>query len=234
MKKSILLSFIYWICQTTFAQSASLNPTSIQFPNVASLNQVLSPTSGMMVYNTTDKNLYLRNDQNWVKINNSALSALPTIYYTITPGTNVPPPEITSGVHAGQTRILSLDENISNAGVIVGGGGGSAKSILGPIVITKYHGPSTILFKRAVVLGTYFPTIEFFFYNSDDVLYYSMKLSNFAVRYVGDVFQEQNLLLNNIQTIHFEPSTIAWKDFRTSPATTGSWNISAGTWSTTY
>lgn len=237
MKTFILHSITLLCAFNDFAQSGQINPTSIQIPNVNGINNVSTPASGMVIYNTQDQNLYLRNKADWVNLNKNAASTAtaPSIYYTITPSSAIPA-EISSGVHAGETQALSLENSATLFISTAGGGGGVGKVSYDSLVFTKIRGLSSISMWKALSTGIHLATAEFKFYDASDVVYYSIKLSDCIVIRIKNSAPELPGGFNAIETIALKPADkISWKDYTVTPTpTVGTFSIKTNTWTATY
>ena len=235
MKTFILHSIILLCAFNAFAQSGQINPTSIQIPNVKGISNVPTPTSGMVIYNTQDQNLYLRNKADWVNLNNNNASTAtaPSIYYTITPSSAIPA-EISSGIHTGETRALSL-VNSATLFISTAGGAGAGKVSYDSLVFAKIRGISSILIWKALSTGIHLASVEFKFYDASDVIYYSIKLTDCIVVRIINSAPELPGGFNAFETIALKPADkISWKDYITVPATVGTFSIKTNTWTATY
>ena len=236
MKTFILHSIILLCAFSAFAQSGQINSTSIQIPNVNGISNVPTPASGMVIYNTQDQNLYLRNKADWVNLNNNSASTAtaPNIYYTITPSSAIPA-EISLGIHAGETRALSLENSATLFISTATGGGSTGKASYDSLVFTKIRGMSSISMWKALSTGIHLTTAEFKFYDASDVLYYSIKLTDCIIVRIKNSAPELPGGFNAFETIALKPADkISWKDYTTVPATVGTFSIKANTWTATY
>ncbi|HEY1054102.1 MAG TPA: type VI secretion system tube protein Hcp [Emticicia sp.] len=212
MKKLAILLLMFVSGLHTFGQAAQLSPNSIQIPQVNGTNSVANPANGMLIYNLSDHSLYYRKQSEWVKINNNTnnVVANPTIYYTITSSGNAPavPGEITSGIHAGQTKVDYVDYNFTlNYDPTNAGGAGSGKAVISPVKISKPRGANSIPFFKVLTKGLHFDTMEFLFYDASDQLYYSVKLSSVFVSKI------EKSELEGVDTIELKSLKMGWKDY---------------------
>lgn len=231
MKKVAILLLMLTSGLSTFGQAAQLSPNSIQIPQVNGTNSVANPANGMLIYNLSDHSLYYRKQSEWVKINNNTNNVVtnPIIYYTITTSGNTPPVpgEITTGNHIGQTRVDFVDYDFTlNYDPTSAGGGGSGKAIISPVKISKPRGPNSIPFFKMLAKGMHFDTMEFLFYNTNDQLYYSVKLSTVFVTKI------EKSELEGVDTIELKSLKMGWKDY--SGNVVGTFDITLNSFTDTY
>lgn len=228
MKKVAILLLMLVSGLSTFGQASQLAPNSIQIPQVNGTNSVQSPANGMLIYNLSDHSLYYRKQSEWVKINNNVnnVASNPVIYYTIT-ATPAIPGEITTGIHAGQTKVDFVDYDLT-LNYDPTGGAGSGKAIISPVRISKPRGPNSIPFFKTLAKGTHFDTMEFLFYDTNDLLYYSIKLS---IVFVNKIEKSE---LEGVDSIELKGKKIGWKDFTKNPAVVGTFDTTLNSFTDTY
>jgi type VI protein secretion system component Hcp len=226
------LAVLFLMCisgLSAFGQASQLSPNSIQIPQVSGTNSIANPANGMLIYNLSDHSLYFRKENEWVKINNTTnnVTGTPVIYYTTTSNPAIPG-EITNGTHAGQTKVNYLDYDLTLNYDPATGGTGSGKAILSSINFSKSRGPNSIPFFKTLATGTHFDTMEFLFYDTNDVLYYSIKLS---VVFINKIQKSE---LEGVDTIELKCVKIGWKDYTTNPAVIASFDAKMNIFSATY
>ena len=86
---------------------------------------------------------------------------------------------------------------------------------------------NTFSFWRALTQGIVFPSIEFKYYDSNDVLYFSVKLTNFTVSQVGNSAPDSIGGFGSIDNISIIFQSIGWKDYSVVPNMSATYTISS-------
>ena len=239
MKKNVLLLFVFVSMNSVFAQNGQITPNAIKVPTANGTQSVASPSQGMVVYNQPDQSLYYRNSAEWVNLNSVAAATpnAPNIYYTITSTNPVIAGEITTGTHAGQSKVLSLNYAISVATTIgsSSGGAGAAKPVVAPLTFTKLRGISSLGFLEKMTRGGNIATIEFKYYDANDVLYYSVKLTTAFITKIDNSAPDSPGGFGSMETISMVSLAIGWKNYiPATPVSQGTYNPTTNVFTTTY
>lgn len=238
MKKTIALVSMLLFSNIIFGQFGQINPNSLQVPKVNGTNSVISPTQGMVVFNTIDQSLYYRNAGGWVNLSNSVVAnpTAPNVYYKITDSTNPIPGEITTGpaIHIGETQALTFNYGgVTNTNI--GTGGASVgRVVVSPATFSKLRGSSSIPLWKLISTGSNIDTIEFKYYNSSDVLYYSVKFTNAFLTQITNSAPDQQGGYNTLENLSIVFQKIGWKDYTTTPNPVGTFDVTTNTFSSTY
>ncbi|MFC3809346.1 type VI secretion system tube protein Hcp [Lacihabitans lacunae] len=169
MFKTFPLAIFMALNFTAFSQNITLSPDVLTLPNVNNTNQVTNPTSGAVVYNATDNNIYYKDNVAWKNLTNAVVEPTePVSVFLYSASGDLTPDEIQEEGHRSEIKLTSIDfglENNINIGSVTGGGG-AGKATFKEVSFTLTENLCILDLAKMLAKGTHTDYLEIRFYRN--------------------------------------------------------------------
>ncbi|WP_341225066.1 hypothetical protein [uncultured Arcticibacterium sp.] len=167
--KFICVVFFISSCPA-FAQSGIVLPYGIKVPEVADLEQVVSPIEGMMVYSEQQQSLFLRKGSSWEAISQEVPSSEAHIFVEIYgEDPDLYDETVSKDIHSSESKVLEVDFKFYKTA--------PRGSALASLKFKKKLGRSSLRIQKSIMDGKIHQEVIFTFYVRDpstliDIPYY--------------------------------------------------------------